>query len=237
MAVSQDALDRQLRFLAEEGFHAVTSQELIDYVYHGGKLPEKPVFITFDDGYYSNYSLAYPLLEQYGLKATVFSIGTSMGHMEYYKDTDYPLTPHFGYEEAREMQRAGVIDVQSHTYDMHQWPAFETGGQVRGNILPLEGERYEDYAAALRSDLAEYDREREEELGAPFRALAYPEGQYRDWTEVLVHQAGIPLTLSTRTDSRNVLVRGLPQSLYALCRWYVTEDTTQEQLLAILQGA
>lgn len=236
MAVSQEALDRQLRLLAEEGFHAVTAQELIDYVYHGGSLPEKPVFITFDDGYYSNYSLACPLLEKYGLNATVFSIGSSMGHMEYYKDTGHPITPHFGYGEAREMQRTGVIDVQSHTYDMHQWPAYETGSQIRSNILPLEGERYEDYAAALQSDLAAYNRERETELGAPFCALAYPEGQYCDWTEVLVHQADIPLTLSTRTDSRNVLVRGLPQSLYALCRWYVTENTTPSQLRAILQG-
>ena len=134
------------------------------------------------------------------------------------------------------MQRTGVIDVQSHTYDMHQWPAYETGSQIRSNILPLEGERYEDYAAALQSDLAAYNRERETELGAPFCALAYPEGQYCDWTEVLVHQADIPLTLSTRTDSRNVLVRGLPQSLYALCRWYVTENTTPSQLRAILQG-
>ena len=234
--ISLETLDRQLRLLAEEGYHAVTSRELIDYVYHGGSLPDKPVFITFDDGYYSNYSLARPLLEKYGLTATVFSIGTSMGHMEYYKDTQHPITPHFGYEEAREMRQTGVIDIQSHTYDMHQWPPFETSGQVRGNILPLEGESYQAYAEALRSDLETYNQEREQELGAPFCALAYPEGRYCDWTEVLVHQSGIPLTLSTRTDSRNVLVRGLPQSLYALCRWYVTENTTPEQLRAILQN-
>ena len=66
--------------------------------------------------------------------------------------------------------------------------------------------------------------------------MAYPGGEYSSWTEALVHQAGIPLTLSTSTDRRNVLVKGLPQSLYALCRWYVTEDTTPEQLRDILQG-
>lgn len=236
VAVSRETLERQLRFLAEEGYHAVSSQELIDYVYYGGALPDKPVYITFDDGYYSNYSIACPLLKEYGLKATVFAIGVSVGHMEYYKDTGYSLTPHFGYDEAREMEQAGIIEFQSHTYDMHQWPPFETGDRVRKTILPLEGEGFEEYAAVLRADLEIYGRERERELGAGFCALAYPQGAYCSWTELLVHESGIPLTLSTSTDSRNVLVRGLPQSLYALCRWYATEDTTQEQLAAILRG-
>ncbi len=233
--VSTEAFERQMRQLAEEGYHAVSSQELIDYVYRGTPLPEKPVYITFDDGYYSNYSLARPILERYGMKAAIFSIGVSMG-MTRYKDTGRPMVPHFGYEEARELEQAGVADIQSHTYDMHQWAPYETGDQIRSSILPLEGERYADYAAALLADLAVYDQKRTQELGRGFAALAYPGGEYSSWTEALVHQAGIPLTLSTSTDRRNVLVKGLPQSLYALCRWYVTEDTTPEQLRAILQG-
>ena len=44
------------------------------------------------------------------------------------------------------------------------------------------------------------------------------------------------MTLSIQTDSRNVLVRGLPQSLYALCRWNVTADTTPEALLEMVGG-
>ena len=44
------------------------------------------------------------------------------------------------------------------------------------------------------------------------------------------------MTLSIRTDSRNVLVRGLPQSLYALCRWNITERTAEEELLKIVSG-
>lgn len=234
--VSTATFERQMRQLAEEGYHAVSSQELIDYVYRGAPLPDKPVYITFDDGYYSNYALARPILEKYGMKATIFSIGVSMGSTQYYKDTSYPTVPHFGYEEARELERAGAADIQSHTYDMHQWAPYETGDCVRSSILPLEGERYADYAAALLADLETYDQKRTQELGGGFAALAYPGGEYCGWTEALVHQAGISLTLSTSTDRRNVLVKGLPQSLYALCRWYVTEDTTPEGLRAILQG-
>lgn len=236
MTVTAAALERQLEALAEAGYHTVSVQELVDYVYHGGALPENPVLITFDDGYYSNYELARPVLERYGMKGVVFAIGASVGHMEYYKDTQYALTPHFGWEEAREMVSSGVLDVQSHTYDMHQWAPFESGSRIRESVLPLEGEDERDYLSALNQDLERYARERERELGAGFTALAYPVGLYCDLAEVAIHQAGIPVTFSFEASRRNVLVRGLPQSLYALCRWNITEETAAEGILSIVRG-
>ena len=44
------------------------------------------------------------------------------------------------------------------------------------------------------------------------------------------------MTLSIETDRPNVLVRGLPQSLYALCRWNVTAGMTGEEVLAMIGG-
>lgn len=236
LMVTPETFEEQMRFLAENGYHTVTIRQMIDYVYHGGDLPDKPVCVTFDDGYLSNYEYAWPILERYGLNAVVYAIGVSVGHDRYYKDTQFELIPHFSFEQAREMIESGVIDVQSHTYDMHQWAPVETGDQVRETIVPLDGESGADYVAALNADIERYAEIARQELGGAFLSLAYPKGQYTALTEVLVHQAGIPVTMSTRTDSRNVLVRGLPQSLYALCRWYVTEETTQEELLAVLNG-
>ena len=233
-AVTPETFEVHIRTLVEAGYTAVTFQEMIDYVHHGGTLPAKPVCITLDDGYLSNYEHALPVLEKYGMRATVFAIGVSVGHKEFYKDTNNPITPHFGWEEAREM--AGVIDLQSHTWDLHQWAPFETGDRIRTSALPLEGESEADYAAVLAADLERYEAERLRELGEGFCALAYPGGYYSDLTEVLIHQAGIPVTLSIRTDSRNVLVRGLPQSLYALCRWNMTERTGAAELLSIVNG-
>lgn len=235
LEVSPETFDAQMRFLAENGYHAVTTQELINYVYHGGTLPDKPVLISFDDGYQNNYDYAWPILREHGLKATIYAIGVSVGH-DRYKDTQFEMTPHFGFEEARRMVESGVIDVQSHTYDMHQWPPFESGDRIRQTMAPLEGEDYDGYAAALNGDVATYNQVAKKELGYEFASLAFPGGDYTTLTEVLVHQAGIPVTMSTRTDSRNVLVRGLPQSLYALSRWSVTEETTQADLLELLNG-
>lgn len=236
ITVTPETFERHMRFLAENGYHAVTIQEMIDYVYHGGALPDKPVCVTFDDGYLSNYEYAWPILERYGMNATVYAIGVSVGHDRFYKDTQFELTPHFSFEQAREMIASGVIDVQSHTYDLHQWAPFESGDRIRETAVPLEGESDAGYAAALNADIERYAEIARRELGGAFTSLAYPKGEYTTLTEVLVHQAGIPVTMSTRTDSRNVLVRGLPQSLYALCRWYMTEETTPEDMLAVLNG-
>lgn len=233
-AVTAEEFANQLDALEEAGYTTVSIQDMIDYVYHGAELPEKPVCITMDDGYLSNYDVAFPLLRERGMTAAVFAIGVSVGHRAFYKDTDFPLTPHFGWEEAREM--AGVIDLQSHTWDLHQWAPFETGDAVRTSALPLEGESEEDYAEVLAADLDRYEEERIRELGSGFSALAYPGGFYSDLTEVLIHQAGIPVTATIRTDSKNVLVRGLPQSLCALCRFNVTAGMGGEKVVEMLEG-
>lgn len=224
----------QMEALSDAGYTPVFFEDLIDYVCRGGSLPEKPVCITFDDGYLSNYEEAWPILERLGMKATVFAIGSSVGHEEFYKDTQFRLTPHFSYSQAREMLASGVIDVQSHTYDLHQWAPFETGDQIRASALPLPGESEADYAAVLAADMETYERERVRELGKGFCAVAYPGGYYNTLTEVLIHQNGIPVTLSIDDDRRNVLVRGLPQSLYALCRWNVTAGMTGEDVLNMI---
>ncbi len=54
------------------------------------------------------------------MKATIFAIGVSIGK-DTYKDTDHAMTPHFGAAEMQEMVDSGLISIQSHTYDMHQW--------------------------------------------------------------------------------------------------------------------
>ncbi len=117
--ISVELFEKHMKALAENGYSAVSCSEVISYVEKGTPLPDNPVMITFDDGYRSNYEYAYPILKKYGLKATIFVIGTSFGS-ETYKDTDMKTIPHFGLSEAKEMVDSGVIEIQSHTYDMHQ---------------------------------------------------------------------------------------------------------------------
>ena len=236
MEVTPETFARHMDALAQAGYTTVQFQELIDFVCNGGSLPEKPVCVTIDDGYLSNYEFAWPILSERGMKATIFVIGSSIGHTEFYKDTEFRMTPHFGWDEAREMQDSGVMDIQCHTYDFHQWPPFETGDMVHRNILRLEGEDEETYRADVIQDLTYYNELRIQEMGTGFSVLAYPEGAYDDVTEEIVHALGFQVTLSTRTDKPNIVVRNQPESLYALCRWTVNNDVSPEQLLEIIQS-
>ena len=134
------------------------------------------------------------------------------------------------------MQDSGVMDVQSHTYDMHQWPPFEgrPQEQCRRAMIPLAGEEEKTFIAAVEQDLRLVAEDFSSNSHTPLIGLAYPTGAFSTLTEVLVHGSGIPVTFSTLTDQRNILVPGLHQSLYGLCRLNVTDQVTDQQLIAYL---
>lgn len=84
------------------------------------------------------------------------------------------------------MLRSGLISIGSHTYDMHQWPPYETVKPARENMLPLPGESETEYIDAVRADAA-----REAETFAAFGipapdVIAFPEGAHADLTDVVL---------------------------------------------------
>ncbi|MFZ3101828.1 MAG: polysaccharide deacetylase family protein [Desulfitobacteriaceae bacterium] len=66
--------ETQMRYLSEQGYNVVNLDQLYKYFYEKGILPEKPVVITFDDGYEDNYTNVFPILKKYGYTATVFVV-------------------------------------------------------------------------------------------------------------------------------------------------------------------
>ena len=74
IASSVDQFEKQMRFLYENGYKTLTSDEFFQYKLGRLKLPKKSVFITFDDGWRNNYIYAYPVLKKYNLKATLFIV-------------------------------------------------------------------------------------------------------------------------------------------------------------------
>ena len=74
LTVHTDQFEAQMKYLADNGFHTITPAEMFDAWENGTELPDKPVVLTFDDGYVDNYRNAYPILEKYHLKGTIFLI-------------------------------------------------------------------------------------------------------------------------------------------------------------------
>ena len=154
--------------------------------------------------------------------------------MEFYKDTDHAMTPHFGTEEMRQMLASGRMEVQSHSYDMHQWAPFEDTPAPRTDMLPLEGESEADYIAALEADF----RRETEALAAggveSVYALAYPLGRHTDVTDRTLRDLGVKITFTVDESRVNVVTRGEPDSLYGLGRKNMSDDVTDEELLDYL---
>ena len=98
LAVEPEDFDWQMKYLVDHGYHTITPNELYDYLAGNGTLPERPVLITFDDGYVDNYTKAFPILKKYHLKATVFVVTGFLSKRKGY------LT----WDQVREMEKNGV---------------------------------------------------------------------------------------------------------------------------------
>jgi peptidoglycan/xylan/chitin deacetylase (PgdA/CDA1 family) len=78
-AIGPQKLEEQLAYLAENGFHTITTEAYFDAQKRGTSLPDKPVILTFDDGYRDAYENAFPLLKKYGMIGTFYVITGQVG--------------------------------------------------------------------------------------------------------------------------------------------------------------
>jgi peptidoglycan/xylan/chitin deacetylase (PgdA/CDA1 family) len=102
-SVSPQQFSEQMQFLQQHGYTAISMAEMADAFSGSKTLPPKPIVITFDDGYADNLLTALPILEKYGMKATVFIIAGSVGQPDY-----------LNWDQATELLRRGV-EIGSHT--------------------------------------------------------------------------------------------------------------------------
>lgn len=231
-SVSQNTITRkqfegEMKLLLSLGYQTVSFDQLIAFVEKGTALPKKPVCITFDDGYLSNYEIVFPILKKYKLKATIFAVGATVG-AKTYKDTGVPIVPHFSYAQAKAMSDSGLVSIQTHTFDMHQWEEQEKGDKVRKNVLKLESETEEEYEEALRADLEQAKTEIESAVKKPVKVLSYPAGAYDERSRRIVKDCGIKATVSIE-HGKTTLIRGIPKTLEEMRRYYVTPQTSNKQ--------
>lgn len=226
--VTPDRFREQMTALREAGFHTVTIPQIIGYVQSGAPLPDRPVLITMDDGYGSNLVEAAPVLEDLGMCATIFAIGINEGEETYPHSGEPMWQERFAFEKAVPWVEKGVIDVQSHTYDMHQLASYGYSG--RDGVLRLEGESDADYRRALLDDFAAFRRRREGRVPTELLALAYPFGYYTTEADEIMGEAGYAVTF-TIDERPNRLAVHREESLRMLGRINVTDDISGEELV------
>jgi peptidoglycan/xylan/chitin deacetylase (PgdA/CDA1 family) len=150
----------QMKALHTEGYQTITISQLADVIRSGGYLPEKPVVITFDDGYLSVHQNAFPILEEFGFQAVVYIISGTVA-----TDKSY------GY-----MQKAEVDDLVAAGWEIGSHSISHSSLKA----TPL----------GLRSEIEKSKQELEEKLDVEIRSFSYPYNITNDSIKGLVETYG-----------------------------------------------
>lgn len=86
--IFKDNLERKLNILIDKGYTTITTKDLYDNWAYGKELPEKPVLLTFDDGYASHFSFVKNLLTRLKIKGTFYIIQDRLSMGIYNRDLD-----------------------------------------------------------------------------------------------------------------------------------------------------
>ena len=193
----------QLQLLRRAGFESLTVTEYSAYRRGEKRIAGRPIILTFDDGYASNYDVAVPILTRYGFRATFFVVTDYVGEANYW-DRDERRERLLSREQLLAMHSMG-FEIQSHTRTHPRLPDL-TAAEIRDEV---SGSR-----AAL-----------EDLLQSPVTAIAYPWGDYDEATIEIAHQSGYETGLILR---RRVNFDDTPR--LALRRIGVNCDTSLSRL-------
>jgi GT2 family glycosyltransferase/peptidoglycan/xylan/chitin deacetylase (PgdA/CDA1 family) len=79
ISLTPEMFERQIRWLARHGYTAISPHDWFQWVAFGTRLPDKPIILTFDDGYADLVENALPVLRRYGFRASVFLVTSQIG--------------------------------------------------------------------------------------------------------------------------------------------------------------
>lgn len=233
IAVTPEKFEEDLKALKQAGYTTMHFKELVDCIDRVKPWPSKPIIITFDDGYASNYKVAYPLLKQYAMKATFFIIGWSVGRRS--ENGDASVMPHFTWQEAKEMSASGLIDIQSHTFDLHSEEGISYGkSQATGKgVAKMAEENSFQYQNRLAMDFKINNQLILEATGKAPIILAYPMGIRSFESDFAVQDAGLLGAVTTEKAQRVYLTRF---DLRAMPRLNITMAIKSQQLVKYIES-
>ncbi|MGI5825045.1 MAG: polysaccharide deacetylase family protein [Bacillota bacterium] len=219
--ISPDTLEADIKYLKENGYTFILSSDLIDFVYNKGSLPEKPILITFDDGYYNNYYYAWDILKKYNAKAIISPIGIQSAKFSESVDEN-PNYGHCSWDNLKEMYESGIFEIANHSYDMHEYG-------LRKGCKIIDCENTEDYKNFFVQDVIEAQEKLEKNVGCEVLAFTYPFGAFCSESEEYLHELGYKITYIT--EDRNNTVTRDPESLYKLKRYNRPAGISTEQFM------
>jgi peptidoglycan/xylan/chitin deacetylase (PgdA/CDA1 family) len=198
-------LEADLIYMKEQGYTTVTVEDLVAYVYNDVSLPEKPIMLTFDDGFRSYYTYVLPLLEKYESKAVMSIIGEYVDK----SSEDKNLNPYLNWSQVEELSASPFVEIQNHSYSMHRL-------DERVGCTILYGESYDDYKKVIVNDVGYLQLLISGKTGYTPSAFTYPFGAMCKESKKILKEMGFLASLSS-TSGVNILT-GDEDDLYELKR-------------------
>jgi biofilm PGA synthesis lipoprotein PgaB len=194
-------------------------------------LPDKAILITFDDGYHSLYTRAFPLLRAYHYPAVAALVGSWMedrpdGTVQF-GDKTVPRSNFISWAEAREMQASGLVEFASHSYDLHHGVRANPQGNMIPGAMTWKYDpitrTYEDdaqYSARIRADLTRSRAVMAANLGNPPRAMVWPYGRYTGPALAVTKQLGFRFSMTLEPEP------AYTSDLFAIHRYFPAEGAS-----------
>ena len=218
--VSPSELEYDIKRVLDKGFTPMFASELLDCCQNRQPLPSKPIIITFDDNYMSDYDYVFPLLKKYGVKANFAVVGAladlySSGidrHIDYAQCT---------WDEIREMRDSGLCEFLSHSYDMHDYTN-------RKGVLRTSAESHEEFLQILEADIEQNRQAFMTNLGYEPVAFVYPFGSYNDEVGEVINSH---FQMTFGVYEKPNYIKGDEKTLYLLHRYNMVHNRNIDKVL------
>ncbi len=221
--ITPEEFEKDLQYLKENGYESISSEQLKGWMDGKESLPEKPVMITFDDGYESTAVYACPLLEKYNMHGIVAVIGAVT--TQYSEIPDHQLGySHMSWEAVAALDSGSVMEVQCHTNNMHKL-------QPRKGCNKMSGENIADYRKVFSEDINTFQNLFEKYTGHKSDVLALPFGSYCEETLNIAEKAGFRIVF-TCSEKINYISENDIKPIQVLGRFNRPHGITSEKFFA-----
>ncbi|MEB3103768.1 polysaccharide deacetylase family protein [Ferviditalea candida] len=190
--ISPELFAQQIDYLSKKGIHFISLDQFRAFM-HGGKVPDNAALITFDDGYESYYSIAYPILAKRHIPAVCFVItGAFQKNVKVY-------TPHMTTDQIVAMTHADPdMEVQAHTDNLH----FKVDRKHDALTGPMKidgkSETQQQYEQRIKTDLQKCVQQLSVLTPHPIDTFAYPYGMHNNTAIKTLKEVQIRYAFTTR---------------------------------------
>ncbi len=207
--ITPEEFEKDIIYLKGKGYSFVNCEDVINHVYQNKSLPKKSIMLTIDDGYYNNYLYIFPVIKKHNAKIVISPIGIETD--KYSKSMDLnPAYANMCWDNIKEMQASGLVEIQNHSYDLHHITKDIIGCSRRKTENDYE------YTNRIFLDLKMANEVIYKNTGYTPICMTFPFGMTSKQANTLIKSMGFKMSLSCAEGVSYISQN--PESLYMLKR-------------------